>query len=210
MDTSDDELIDRGIAGDEGSLGQLWQRHRERLKRMVRVRLDPRLHRRVDPSDILQDAFLKVQKQLPNFPRGRMSVFVWLRRLTCQNLVDVHRFHLGAQRRSTHREASLYVGPMPEANSVSLAAQLLGHVSTASRAAIRAELRLRVEDALASMNTLDREVLALRHFEGLNNHEAAETLGISANAASNRYVRALRRLKEILADVVSPSDIQSL
>ena len=116
-----------------------------------------------------------------------------------RRLIDLHRFHLGAQKRSARREISLFRGAMPMASSASLASKLLGKTTSVSNAAMRAEARVRVQEALNGMEDIDREVLVLRHFEDLSNVETATLLGISQNAASNRYVRALKRFKEALA-----------
>ena len=113
----------------------------------------------------------------------------------------MHRFHLGAQMRDAGQEVSLHRGPFPQASSVSLAAQLLGKLTSASRAAIRAEHKLIVQEALNGMDPIDREVLALRHFEHLSNDETALILGITKSAASNRYIRALKRLKGVLSAI---------
>ena len=127
-----------------------------------------------------------------------MPFYLWLRSLTGQKLIDMHRQHLGAKMRDAAQEVSLYRGALPQASSVSLAAQLLGRLTSASRAAIRAETQIRVQEALNSMDPMDREVLTLRHFEMLSNEEAAQVLGLSKSAASNRYIRALKRMKDIL------------
>ena len=116
--------------------------------------------------------------------------------MTGQRLLQVHRRHLGAAMRDAGREVSLYRGALPQASSASLAAQLLGRLTSASQAAVRAEMQVQLQEALNGMDPIDREVLALRHFEELSNGEAAEVLGLSKTAASNRYVRALGRLKE--------------
>jgi RNA polymerase sigma-70 factor (ECF subfamily) len=128
-----------------------------------------------------------------------MPFYLWLRQITGQKLIDLHRHHFGAKIRAAGQEVSLYRGALPQASSVSLAAQLLGRLTSASRVAMRAETQLRVQEALNSMDPLDREVLTLRHFEMLTNEETAQVLGIKKTAASNRYIRALKRLKELLA-----------
>jgi RNA polymerase sigma-70 factor (ECF subfamily) len=130
-----------------------------------------------------------------------MPFHLWLRLIAGQRLADVHRYHLGAQMRDAGIEVSLHRGPFPQANSVSLAAQLLGKLTSVSRAAIRAEQKLIVQEALNGMDPIDREVLALRHFEHLSNDETAQVLGLTKSAASNRYIRALKRLKEILSSI---------
>jgi RNA polymerase sigma-70 factor (ECF subfamily) len=166
---------------------------------MVRLRLDRRLLGRVDASDVLQEAYLDAAQQLPAFAiREGMPVFLWLRLVTCQRLMRVHRQHLGAAMREAGREVSLHRGATPQASSASLAANLLGRLTSASRAAARAERRQRLHQVLEEMDPLDREVIALRHFEELTNGETAKVLGLSKAAASNRYVRALARLQAIL------------
>ena len=127
-----------------------------------------------------------------------MPFFLWLRFLTGQRLLRVHRQHLGAEMRDVGREVSLYRGALPAATSAALAAQLLGRDTRPSEAAVRAERSIRLQEALNSMDPLDREVLALRHFEQLSNSEAARVLGLQESAAAKRYVRALKRLREIL------------
>jgi RNA polymerase sigma-70 factor (ECF subfamily) len=169
---------------------------------MVQLRLDRRLQGRLDTSDVLQEAYLEFSRSLANYLRDpKMPFFLWLRMITGRKLQAIHRRHLGTQARNATREISLHRGALPEASSVSLAAQLLGGYTSPSEAAVRAELQIRIQEALNSMDLLDREVLALRHFEQLSNVEIAEVLGISEAAASNRFVRALKRMKKILTDV---------
>src|SRR5262249_3019249 len=127
-----------------------------------------------------------------------MPFFLWLRFLAGQKLMTLHRRHLGAKMRDPNREVSLYRGSLPEASSAALAAQLLGHDTRPSEAAARAEVKIPLQEALNIMDALDREVLALRHFEQLTRAEIAEVLDISEAAASKRYIRALKKLKEIL------------
>src|SRR5207302_4122976 len=128
-----------------------------------------------------------------------LPFFLWLRHITGQKLITAHRQHLGAQVRDADREVSLYRGALPQASSMSLAAQLLGRLTAPSQAALRAELQIRVQETLNGMDPMDREVLTLRHFEMLTNAETAAVLGIKKSAASNRYIRALERLKDILS-----------
>ena len=197
-----DALLARAKAGDANALADLFTGYRERLKRMVALRLDRRLTGRVDPSDIIQEAFLEVHKRFKEYARdGSVPFFLWLRLVTGQKLTDCHRHHLGAKMRDAGQEVSLYRGAMPQASSLSLAAQLLGKLTSASQAAIRAEHKLHVQEALNSMEPLDREVLVLRHFEHLTNDETALVLGLRKSAASQRYIRALKRLKEILSAI---------
>jgi RNA polymerase sigma-70 factor (ECF subfamily) len=198
MDTT--ELLQRAGQGDAEALGDLFSRHRERLRRMVQVRLDRRLFGRIDPSDVLQESYVEMARALAAYLKEPiLPFFLWLRMITGRKLQALHRHHLGSKGRDAGREVSLYRGALPQASSVSLAAHLLGRLTTPSVAAVRAELQVRIQEALNSMEDLDREILALRHFEQLSNSETAEVLGISEQAASNRFVRALKRLKNILS-----------
>jgi RNA polymerase sigma-70 factor (ECF subfamily) len=193
------EHPDAAPPADVEALTALFVRHRERLRRMVRLRLDRRLLGRVDPSDVLQEAYVDIARRADEYLASpTMRPFLWLRFLTAQRMMILHRQHLGAHARDAGREISLHRGAIPQATSVSLAHQLLGRLTSASQAAMRAELQTRLQVVLNGMDPLDREVLALRHFEELTNAETAEVLGIQKAAASNRYIRALRRLKDLL------------
>jgi RNA polymerase sigma-70 factor (ECF subfamily) len=195
-----DTLVQRASRGDQQALADLFGRYRDRLWRMVYLRLDRRLQGRQDPEDVLQEAFLVLAKRLPEYAANRsMPLYLWMRQITGQKLIELHRQHLGARMRDASQEVSLYRGALPQASSVSLAAQLLGRLTSASQAAIRAEMQLRVQEALNSMDPMDREVLTLRNFEMLTTEETAAVLGISRSGASKRHIRALKRLKEILA-----------
>jgi RNA polymerase sigma-70 factor, ECF subfamily len=195
------ELLRRAGAGDQDALTALFSRFRPQLKRMVQLRMNRRLAGRVDDSDVLQDAYLEVTRCLKEYlDAPNIPFYLWLRHIAGQRLIAVHRQHLGAQRRDAGREISLHRGPLPPASSASLAAQLLGRLTSPSQAAIRAERRLRLQSALNSMDPLDREVLVVRHFEQLSNSETAQVLGIQESAASKRYIRALSRLQQILTE----------
>jgi RNA polymerase sigma-70 factor, ECF subfamily len=201
-DPSEMEELRRAAAGDERCLANLFTRYRSRLKRMVKLRLDPRVQGRVDPSDVVQEAYLEICRKLADYLlEPKLPFFLWLRLLTGQKLALAHRQHLGVQARNAGREVSLYRGALPEASSAALAAQLMGKLTTPSQAAAKAELKIRIQEALNSMDALDREVLTLRHFEQLTNRETALVLGIKETAACNRYLRALERLRRILINM---------
>jgi RNA polymerase sigma-70 factor (ECF subfamily) len=196
---SNEELLEAARQGDEAALAALVERHRERLERMVGLRMDRRLQGRVDPADVVQEAYLAVRGKFAQYSADpHLPFFLWLRLEVGQKLVDLHRFHLGTQMRDAGQEVSLQHGALPQVTSLSLAEHLLGKFTSASRAAMRAEVKVRVQEALNGMDPHDREVLILRHFEELSNAEAAQVLGIKPSAAVNRYVRALKRLKDVL------------
>lgn len=195
------ELLERVRRGEEAALAEAFSAYRERLWRTVNFRLDRRLHGRVDADDVLQEAYLAAAQRLHHFSgETSVSFFVWLRLIVSQTLIDVHRRHLDAQMRDANREMSLHVARQ-DATSISIAAQLLGRLTSPSQAAMRAELARQLDGALQSMDQIDREVLALRHFEELSNSEVAAVLGIQQKAASIRYVRAIARLKNVLAQI---------
>jgi RNA polymerase sigma-70 factor (ECF subfamily) len=196
------ELLRLAAAGDEVALSQLFDLYRSRLKKMIKLRLNRRLQGRIDDSDILQDAYLEATRRLQNYLENPQApFFLWLRRITGDKLLEIHRNHLGTQMRDAQREVSLHRGALPAANSVSLAAQLLGGLTSPSHAAVKAEQRIALEEALNCLDPADREILALRHFEQLSNIEAAEELKIETSAASKRYLRALTRLQKILREL---------
>ena len=203
VDENSDELnalVQRLKDGDVNALGELFTHYRERLRRMVNLRLDPRLHGRVSSSDILQETYLDAQQRVKHFvDKPEMPFAVWLRLIASQRLVDVHRQHLGAKMRNAGCEVPLQGGSYLHASSLSLAEHLARE--SPSQVAMKKELLALVEQALDEMEPLDREVLALRHFEELTNDEVAEILNIQKSAASNRYVRALRRLKDALPKI---------
>lgn len=193
------ELIQRVVSRDEDALAELFSRHHDRLWRMVNFRMDPRLHGRVDADDVLQEAWLSVVQRIDHFlADASRSIFVWFRLITSQTMIDIHRRHLGTQKRNAAMEFSINKGWSSESTSFSLSFHLLGHLTSPTQAALREELSQQLKTALASMQEIDREVLALRHFEQLSNRETAQILGISDQAASDRYMRALGRLKGVL------------
>jgi RNA polymerase sigma-70 factor, ECF subfamily len=197
-----DGLMDRLAQGDPRALAELFSRHRDQLRRMVVLRLDHRLNGRVSPSDVLQEAYIDALRRVGHyFTKPDMPFFGWLRLIVGQRLVDVHRQHLGARLRDAGQEVSLQQSAVPAASPASLAAQLVGHLTSPSQAALRNEACAQLEEALNRLDPLDREVLTLRHFEELRNNEVAELLGITGAAASKRYVRALARLKDVLASI---------
>jgi RNA polymerase sigma-70 factor (ECF subfamily) len=193
-------LLGRARAGDRQALNEIFARHRDRLRRMVDLRLDPRLHARIDASDVIQDAYVEVLTRLEEYLRDpRYPLFLWLRLIVGQRLLKLHRHHLGARMRDAGLEVSLYRGALPAASSAALAARLLGRHTSPTGAAVRAERALRLQEALNTLEPMDREVLSLRHFEELSAAEAAQVLGITESATTKRYVRALKRLKSLLA-----------
>jgi RNA polymerase sigma-70 factor (ECF subfamily) len=197
-DTSDP--LERLRKGKGGALAALFDQHRERLARMVELRMDPRLWARLDAADVLQDAFLDVARDLDAYLADpKLPPLLWLRLHVGRRLTTLHRQHLHTRMRDAGLEGLLYREALPEANSAALASMLLGRLTSPTQAALRAERLLRVQDALNRLDPIDREVLALRHFEQLGRTETAQVLGITPETGAKRYFRALKRLKDVLA-----------
>jgi RNA polymerase sigma-70 factor (ECF subfamily) len=195
------DLLRRAGGGDAQAVTDLFARYRNRLRRMVRLRLDRRLHGRVDPSDVLSQACADAAHRAGECAAPASPFFLWLRAVTGQRLQALHQELLGPRMGEAGHEVSLYRGALPQANSLSLAAQLLGRLAAATPAEELAEKQFRLQEALNNMDALDREILALRHFEELSNDESAEVLGIDRAAASNLYIRALKRLKDVVSRI---------
>jgi RNA polymerase sigma-70 factor (ECF subfamily) len=193
---SDDQR--RLTSGGAETLADLFSSYRGMLERMIEFRLDPRVRGRLDAADVIQEAYLEIARRLPEYlAKPLVSPFVWMRQLAFQTLVDLQRGHF-REKRSPLREAASGANSNPDGTSIALAAFLIAEITSPSQAAVRAEETAQLTAALQDMNELDREVLALRHFEMLSNQQVAEILGISITAASNRYVRAVTRLGEII------------
>jgi RNA polymerase sigma-70 factor (ECF subfamily) len=187
------------------NLGELLTRFRPRLERMLAVRLDPRVRRRIDPEDVLQEAFLEISRRLDEYlVRRPMPFFLWVRLQTGQKLAEFHRRHLEAALRDVGREVT--PGSVPAASTASLANRFVDPGRSPSQEAEREEAVARIQRKLEGMEPIDHEILALRYFEGLSSDEAANVLGISLAGAKKRLVTALRRLRSALpaGDVPTP------
>jgi RNA polymerase sigma-70 factor, ECF subfamily len=194
------QLLDRVRAHEPQAIGELLGRHRARLRKMVRLRLDRRLRDRLRSADVADEVVRDAARHVGDYLAAPgTSFFLWLRQRAGQRLQELHRQHLGAAA-DVGQELSLARGAQPVVDSRSLAAQLLGD-RAASQAAVRAELLLRLQDALNGMDRLDREILALCHFEELSEAEAAAVLGLERAAAEERYIGALKRLHAILRGI---------
>ena len=197
--TTEARLLRDARTGDQDAIGELLQHYRQRIAKMVAVRMDPKIRSRVDQSDVVQDAYLEVAKRLPEYLEAPRAPFLrWVRKIANHKLIDVHRQHLGAQMRTAEQELSLDRIVRPAASSICLANQLMGRMGTPSQAVVQMENIAALQGALDEMKEEDREILVLRQFEELSNQETADELGIEPAAASKRFTRALQRLKIIL------------
>jgi RNA polymerase sigma-70 factor (ECF subfamily) len=192
------ELLDQVRRGEPKAVDRLLSRHRDPVRRMIDLRLDPAIAPRVDASDIVQEVLLEASRRLAEYLREpAMPFHLWLRHLARDHLIDAHRRHRQAQRRSVDRERPLR-SPLADRSSVELIGQLIDRELTPATAAIRHEVAKRFQEAIDSLDEPDREVILMRHFEQLSNQEVASSLGLSEAAASMRYLRALRRLRALL------------
>ena len=196
-----DELLTLMRDGDQEALATVYSHYRERLRRIVRFRLDYRIAGRISDSDVLQETFIAAAKRLDHYTKQtEMSAFLWFRLLIGQQLIDLHRQHLEAEMRDVRKEVALQpAGPSPH-TSMAIAAHLIGKMTAVSEMVQRAERIEKLEATLNQMDATDREVIALRHFEELSNVETAKVLGIETAAASKRYIRAMAKLAELMKE----------
>lgn len=195
------ELLADAGRGKPEAVNQLLERHRAALRKLIHLRLDRKIARRVDASDVVQDVLLEANERLQEYLADPCMPFhLWLRHLAKDRMIDMHRRHRGAQRRSLDRERSLAAPQFGDQSSFDLASQLAASELTPAAASIRRELEQRFLTALDQMDEDDRDILLMRHFEQLGNSEAAEALGLSAAAAGMRHLRALRKLRAILGE----------
>ena len=197
--TDDQSQMARLASHGDEALAEVMAQLAPRLQQAVELRVDPRVAGRVDTADVLQEAFLEARKRLSRYlAEPRVPLFVWLRGVVLDTLIDFHRRHLGAKMRDAGQEISLHRSAAAQASSVALAAYLMGDLTSPSQAAIREETARQIEIVLAGMDEIDREVLILRHFEQLTNDEVAAVMGVKKAAASRRYLRALDRFRTVL------------
>src|SRR5436305_11159753 len=194
-----DRLLDDARKGEPGAVDKLLGEFREPLRQVIGLRLDPVLARRVDASDIVQDVLIEANQRLTEYLKNpAMPFHLWLRHLAQDRIIDTHRRHRQAQRRSIDKEQPIQRPAWADQSSVQLVAQLIDTDRTPASAAIQQELQRRLTDALAELAEDDREVILMRHHEQLSNQEVAAALGLTEAAASMRYLRALRKLRAVL------------
>jgi RNA polymerase sigma-70 factor (ECF subfamily) len=198
------ELIDAAKAGRPDAAGQLLNRHRDALRRMVELRLDRRIQQRIDASDIVQEVMIEANRRLEQYlATPAMPFHLWLRQMARDRIIDAHRRHRASGKRSVDREQAMAAPASLDRSTMELAGQLCDPELTPAAAATMQELQRRFQAALETMEDHDREIVLMRHFEQLSNQDAARTLGLTEPAASMRYLRAIRKLRKLLAE---PSD----
>ena len=196
---STDRLLDDARAGKPGAVDDLLGEFREPLRRVIDMRLDPAVARRVDASDIVQDVLIEANQRLTEYLKSpAMPFHLWLRHLAQDRIIDTHRRHRLAQRRSVDREQPIARPAWADESSIGLVAQLIDTERTPTSEAIQHELQKRLAGAIDQLSDDDREIVLMRHHEGLSNQEVAAALSLTEAAASMRYLRALRRLRTVL------------
>ena len=196
---STDRLLDDARQGKAGAVDELFGQFREPLRKVIDLRLDPVLARRVDASDIVQDVLIEANQRLTEYLKSPgMPFHLWLRHLAQDRIIDTHRRHRTAQRRSIDKEQPIARPAWADDESGSLVAQLVDADRTPATEAIQAELARRLAAAVNELSEDDREVILMRHHEQLSNQDVAAALGLTEAAASMRYLRALRKLRAVL------------
>ncbi len=199
-DAETEELLRCASASGAGevALEQLLTRHRDRLRRMVAVRLDRRLAPLVDPSDVVQEALADASRKLDDFIRDRpLPFYPWLRRLTSERIIQCHRRHLGTQKRDVSRTDRLD-RPLPDESAAVLADRLAASGTSPSQRVVRDEQAVRLREVLDRLGRNDREVLVMCYLEELSFAEIAVALGITENAAKVRHFRAMERIRKLI------------
>lgn len=194
------ELLDQARKGDADAVEKLLAQHREPIRRMIDLRLDPAIVQRLDASDVVQEVLIEANRRLKDYLQNPVMPFhLWLRHIAKDHLIDAHRRHHQAQKRGVNREQPIHRPVWADRSSLDLAGQLLDQDLTPASAAIQEELQRRLRDAIGQLDEGDREVILMRHYESLANQEVADALGLTEAAASMRYLRAVRRLRDLLA-----------
>jgi RNA polymerase sigma-70 factor, ECF subfamily len=201
-------LLCRVAQADASATDELWERYRPALRRMIGLRLDQAVSRRVDASDVVQDVLIKASQRLGDYLRNPVLPFhLWLRQIARDHVVDAHRRHRQSAKRTVDRERGLYAtgvrAPSDDRSSLDLAVELRDSGLTPAAEALRRELQSRFQSVLLRLDDDDREIILLRHFEQLSNSEAAQALGLTEAAAGMRHLRALRRLRALLGETPS-------
>src|SRR5882724_3699955 len=195
------DLLADARRGDPDAVNRLLDRHRDSLRRMVQLRLDQRIQKRIDVSDIVQDVLVEANRRLQDYlATPVMPYHLWLRQIAQDRIIDAHRRHRASAKRSVDRERPLAVPAADDHSTIELGAQLAGRELTPATAATQQEMAQLVKAAIAKLPDQDCEIIIMRHYEQLTNQEIAQALGLTEPAASMRYLRAVRRLKEFMVE----------
>lgn len=205
------ELLSQARQGNTDAIDNLLERHRNSLRRMVSLRLDQKIMRRVDVSDVVQDVLVEANRRLSTYLENPVLNFqLWLRQIAKDRIIDAHRRHRTSAKRSIDREQPMVAPGGQDHSTIELAARLCDPALTPAAMATQKEIAAQVEKAVYQLKGNDREMILMRHYEQMSNLETAEALGLTEPAASMRYLRALRRLRTILDEQLSSSSSSSV
>lgn len=200
------ELLVGAKEGDSAAVDNLLDRHRESLRRMIGMRLDQKIKRRVDVSDIVQEVLVEANRRLQDYLQNPVMAFhLWIRQIAKDRIIDAHRRHRVSAKRSIDREQPLVAAGAVDQSTIELAAQLCDPELTPAAAATQRELAQHIQQSISLLPDRDREIILMRHYEQLSNQDIAEALELTEPAASMRYLRALKKLRQILDDNVDHS-----
>lgn len=194
-----DILLKQAVDGDDAAVNQLLDRHRNSLRQLIRMRLDQKIQKRIDVSDVLQDVLVEANRRLTRYLNDPVMPFhLWLRQIARDRIIDAHRRHRVSAKRSVDREQQMVAPRGYDQSSIHLASLLGDQQLTPAAAALQKEMARKVEAAISELDPKDCEIVVMRHYEHLTNQEIGQALGLTEPAASMRYLRAIRRLKAIL------------
>ena len=194
-----EKLLDQAREGDGTAVNELIERHRGALRHLVRMRLDRKIQRRVDVSDVVQEVLIEANRRLKTYLENPVMPFhLWVRHIARDRIIDAHRRHRGSAKRSIDREQPMVIPGGFDQSSIILANQLVDQGKTPAAKTLEKELAGRVEDAITQLDDVDAEVIVMRHYEQLSNQEIAQALDLTEPAASMRYLRAVRRLRDLM------------
>jgi len=202
------ELLAQAKDGDDSAVNQLMDRHRNSLRQLIRLRLDAKIQRRVDVSDVVQDVLVEANRRLNKFIENPIMPFhLWLRQIAKDRIIDAHRRHRVSAKRSVDREQGMAIPRGQGHSSIQLASMLGDDRLTPAAAALQKEMAAKVEAAISRLSDKDCEIITMRHYEHLTNQEIGTILGLTEPAASMRYLRAVQRLKAMMQGEESSEDV---
>lgn len=200
------ELLARAKTGNDDAINELMDRHRNSLRQLVRMRLDQKIQKRVDVSDVVQDVLVEANRRLQRYIENPVMPFhLWLRQIAKDRIIDAHRRHRVSAKRSVDREQALVAPRGYDQSSIQLASLLGDQRLTPAAAALQQEMAKKVEEAISLLDEKDCEIIVMRHYEHLTNQEIGKVLNLTEPAASMRYLRAIRRLRAVMQESTESS-----
>ena len=198
------ELLREAREGNADAIGNLLDRHRDSLRRMIQMRMDQKLARRIDVSDIIQDVLIEANRRLKDYLENpAMPFHLWIRQIAKDRMIDAHRRHRVSAKRSIDREQPMFSPAGADHSTIELAVQLCDPALTPAAAATQKEIAAQIELPVGELDDNDRDIILMRHYEMMSNQDIAQALDLTEPAASMRYLRALRRLRTIIDNKIA-------